>query len=224
MFAIFDLTKASTCKPEDEAPGRTHKLPPDHPPVGCMAGIIAIFCDRVNLTGELGQSDASASITSVFPEGTVTALLIAGNDVQRDMTGHIIIFPKAQRTHVLSHAAGLLMHYALDFPYISTYDPVSKTFVPPGSSDSTAPRQKALGLRRLQWQAHVTNATSIKSAGRLGFEKEGVVRMHGTATGGDEPGREGDGAPMSRSNWVGSITWKDWEERVKGVVDGLVAR
>jgi len=85
-------------------------------------------------------------------------------------------------------------------------------------------QQEALGLRRLQWQAHVTNAASIKSAGRLAFEKEGVVRMHGTATGGDEQGRDGDGAGMSRSNWVGSITWKDWEVRVKGVVDGLVSR
>lgn len=112
------------------------------------------------------------------------------------------------------------MHYALDFPYMSTYDPGTRMFV----SAAQGEQQEALGLRRLQWQAHVTNAASIKSAGRLAFEKEGVVRMHGTATGGDEPGRDGDGAGMSRSNWVGSITWKDWEVRVKGVVDGLVSR
>jgi hypothetical protein len=50
--------------------------------------------------------------------------------------------------------------------------------------------------------------------------------MHGTARGGDEEGREGDGAVgMSRSNWVGSVTWKDWEEGgVKEKMNGLVAR
>jgi RimJ/RimL family protein N-acetyltransferase len=142
--------------------------------------------------------------------------------------GHIIILPKAQRTHVLSHAAGLLMHYALDFPYISTYDPALKKFIKPptssSSTSSTTPPSKALGLRRLQWQAHVTNTASIRSAGRLGFQPEGIVRMHGTARGGDEEGRQGDGAGMSRSNWVGSITWKDWEAGGAGLVDGLVAR
>lgn len=48
--------------------------------------------------------------------------------------------------------------------------------------------------------------------------------MHGTARGGDEEGRQGDGAGMSRSNWVGSITWKDWEAGGAGKVDELVAR
>lgn len=48
--------------------------------------------------------------------------------------------------------------------------------------------------------------------------------MRGTARSGDEEGRQGDGAGMSKSNWVGSIIWKDWEAGGAGLVDGLVAR
>ena len=50
--------------------------------------------------------------------------------------------------------------------------------------------------------------------------------MHGTARGGDEEGRQGDGGVgMSRSNYVASVTFKDWEEGgVKEKLDGLVAR
>jgi hypothetical protein len=120
---------------------------------------------------------------------------------------------------------------------MALYDPDVRTFVVPSQTEpnTTSTMTKStiastptipLGFRRVQWQAHQTNIPSIRAAERLGFQREGIVRMHGIARGGDEPGRQDDdGAGDSRSNWVGSIVWTDWEEGgVKERIDRLVAR
>jgi RimJ/RimL family protein N-acetyltransferase len=67
--------------------------------------------------------------------------------------GFIIILPPYQRTHVSSHAIGLMMKYALDMP-----------------------KDGGLGVRRVQWQAHGNNAPSIKAGKRMGFKLEGIIR------------------------------------------------
>lgn len=71
--------------------------------------------------------------------------------------GAIIILPDFQRTHVTRNAVGLLLHWCLDVP--------------------TAERP-ALGLRRVEWFAHEANVASAKTAQRMGFKKEGVLRWH----------------------------------------------
>ncbi|QRV78860.1 GNAT family acetyltransferase [Ceratobasidium sp. AG-Ba] len=68
--------------------------------------------------------------------------------------GFIVILPPYQRTHVSSHAIGLLMNYALDMP-----------------------KDGGLGVRRVQWQAHASNKPSVKAAERLGFKMEGIIRQ-----------------------------------------------
>lgn len=39
-----------------------------------------------------------------------------------------------------------------------------------------SPEQGGLGLRRCQWKAHSLNLQSAKTAVRMGFTKEGVLR------------------------------------------------
>lgn len=70
----------------------------------------------------------------------------------------------SQRTHVLTHAAGLVMHRILD--------PTS---------------MGGLGLRRCQWTTTVLNAPSQSAAKRLGYTGEGVLRAIKVL----QPGKEG---------------------------------
>lgn len=67
--------------------------------------------------------------------------------------GFVIVFPPYQGTHVASQAIGLMMRCALD-----------------KISDG------GLGVRRLQWQAHASNHTSVRVAQKMGFKLECVLR------------------------------------------------
>ena len=140
--------------------------------------------------------------------------------------GHVLILPRAQKTHVTSHAIALLQHYALDHPYMATWSTSEDKFVYPDIESRFTPiplsapftgdagaLPRGLGLRRFQWQAHHLNNPSTRLAQRMGFKEEGRVRMQRVAPGGGEDGREGDGGKTgSRTSWVGSVTWRDWEE------------
>lgn len=148
-----------------------------------------------------------------------------------------MVLRHAQRTHVSSHAVGLLMHYALDHPYLqiptSTNPPPSSDMdadkVPPlraPFSATAAGPQRGLGLRRCQWQCHHLNEPSSRAAQRMGFKAEGLIRMQRIVVSGDEVGRKNDGGfTGSRTSWMGSVTWKDWEEQgVRALVDKQMAR
>ena len=42
---------------------------------------------------------------------------------------------------------------------------------------------------------------------------------------GNEEGRQNDGGfTGSRTSWMGSVTWKDWEEHVRDLVDKQMKR
>ncbi|KLO17218.1 acyl-CoA N-acyltransferase [Schizopora paradoxa] len=122
--------------------------------------------------------------------------------------GYVMIFPEFQRTHVLSNAAGLLLHYLLDLP-----------------TDVAFP---GLGLRRVQWVAHIQNAPSVAAAERLGFKREGTLRWHWTLPEGKEGKATREGDPLGpsrlgRDNVFLSICCDDWEsgtkERVRSLMD-----
>jgi RimJ/RimL family protein N-acetyltransferase len=107
--------------------------------------------------------------------------------------GVVITLPLAQRTHVTSHAVGLLLRHALD-----------------------TPEQGGLGLRRIVWRAHVSNEASIRVARRFGFKEEGITRWAWTLPSEKEGIRElraGDPAPErpGRHSIVLSLCWDDWE-------------
>ncbi|EJC99181.1 GNAT family acetyltransferase [Fomitiporia mediterranea MF3/22] len=116
--------------------------------------------------------------------------------------GFVVVFPEFQKTHVTSNAIGLLLHYCLELPFEHAKGELKYG---PG-----------LGLRRVQWQAHGENAQSVRSAERMGFRKEGLMRW-------DRPLREGKiglhvsperaavRAGVGRHSWMLSLCWDDWE-------------
>jgi hypothetical protein len=157
--------------------------------------------------------------------------------------GWIIILPPFQRTHVLTHAAGLVIHYAMDLP-----------------------SQGGLGLRRCQWTTTTLNLASQNAAKRLGFQYEGVLRAMWVLPPGKEGVRRASGVftlffypscpscphsnpplPLSphhhqpplrpagrkgdkfqdgqqRDNWFASIIADDWENGARDHIDKLMAR
>ncbi|KAG7440101.1 uncharacterized protein BT62DRAFT_938298 [Guyanagaster necrorhizus] len=125
--------------------------------------------------------------------------------------GFVIIAPTFHKTHVTSNAVGLLMKYALDVP-----------------------GEGGLGLRRVVWQANAANTASVRTAKRMGFQQEGILRWHrawrtSKARGGNGISvRKGDpkedGFPLGRDTAILSICWDDWEGGVRAHVEATMAR
>ncbi|WWD17961.1 hypothetical protein CI109_102406 [Kwoniella shandongensis] len=120
--------------------------------------------------------------------------------------GWILILEPFQRSHVLTHAAGLILHRILDMP-----------------------EEGGLGLRRAQWFATSLNEKSKAAALRLGFHLDGLLRSHrvlGKGREGVRPGRKGDYLEdqMTRDSWLASISWDQWEGGAREHIDKLMAR
>lgn len=112
--------------------------------------------------------------------------------------GCVTILPPFQKTHVTSNAVGLLLQYALELP-----------------------ENGGLGLRRVQWQASSVNTASMRSAERMGFEKEGVLRWDRVFHRGKANGKVGNGrrvppggneGDFGRDTVVFGLCWDDWEQ------------
>lgn len=124
----------------------------------------------------------------------------------------VVILPEFQRTHVTTHAIGLLMQYALNVP-----------------SD---PHMPGLGLRRLQWRASSANDRSVNAAKRMGFQLEGIIRWafvlneNNAKQSNGKDVREGDprGKLLGRDNAMLSVCWDDWEDGVKDLVQAKMDR
>ncbi|THH11137.1 hypothetical protein EW146_g8144 [Bondarzewia mesenterica] len=120
--------------------------------------------------------------------------------------GWVVTFPAFQRTHVTSHAVGLLLRYCLE--------PASAPV--PG-----------LGLRRVQWTANTRNIPSITAAQRTGFKLEGTLRWTWVLPEGKEGHVPRKNDPKSenpgRDSAMLSICCDDWEnggrEHVKQLLD-----
>ncbi|KAJ6506200.1 acyl-CoA N-acyltransferase [Mycena vitilis] len=121
----------------------------------------------------------------------------------------IMTLPRFQRTHVTSNAAGLLLHWVLD-----------------------APAEGGLGLRRIVWTTNALNAVSVKTAERMGFRKEGVLRWHRTVpaakaeVGNGIALREGDPKPerVGGDTMILGLCWDDWEGGTRAAVDTVMQR
>ncbi|WVQ83021.1 hypothetical protein IAT38_005159 [Cryptococcus sp. DSM 104549] len=150
------------------------------------------------------------STTKVDPKDYVMAGMIAmiNSDYGAMISepGFVMIFEEFHRTHVQTHASGLVMHRILDHP-----------------------SEGGLGLRRCQWLTTTLNTKSQAASKRLGFHHEGVLRCQKVLP----PGKEGarDGRPNVRQadcpvrdDWYSSVTWYEWEEGVRDHVDALMAR
>ncbi|KAB5588546.1 hypothetical protein CTheo_8013 [Ceratobasidium theobromae] len=114
--------------------------------------------------------------------------------------GFITILPPFQRTHVNTHAVGLVVQYALD--------------------------RTGLGVRRVQWQAHASNAPSVRAAERLGFKMEGVIRWQRPLPFEKESSAVApdDGLGPGRHTAMLAICWDDWESGTREHIRGLIAR
>ncbi|KAK0463869.1 acyl-CoA N-acyltransferase [Desarmillaria tabescens] len=117
----------------------------------------------------------------------------------------VIIAPAFQRTHVMSNVIGILLKYVLDLP------------------------GGGLGLRRVVWQASAANAASIRTAERMGFKQEGVLRWHRAWPESKSRGANGTrvrkGDPREEVFLLGwdtvvlSVCWDDWEDGVQAHVE-----
>lgn len=124
--------------------------------------------------------------------------------------GYIIILPPYQRTHVTTHAIGLLLHYALD-----------------------SPEEGGLGLRRMQWLADPPNKASLNAAQRMGFHLEGILRWNKIVHNADSRGKVhnerkrppyGEQKDGGRDTAYLSLCWDDWLDGKREIVDRLLAR
>ena len=122
--------------------------------------------------------------------------------------GWILVFPAFQRTYVTSNAIGLVLHYCLELP--------------------SAPQRPGLGFRRIQWTAHPDNEASRRTAKRMGFREEGVLRWSWVLPEGYEGNgiapREGDpkSSRLGRNSVVLSLCADDWENGGREHVEGLM--
>ena len=123
--------------------------------------------------------------------------------------GPVLTSPQFQRTHVTSHAIGLLLHYALDLP-----------------------ADGGLGLRRVEWQSTELNKGSLRAAERMGMKLDGsfrwrvIFRPDAGKIGNGQPRRRGD--PREEDLGINTVLlglcWDEWEDSVRDHVDVVMAR
>ena len=102
--------------------------------------------------------------------------------------GPVWTLPPFQRTHVTTHAVGLLLRWLFE----------------------------ECRLRRVQWQANIGNVPSVRAAERMGFRQEMVRRWErslppgkgGLAVREEDPRKELGG----RHTALLSICWDEWSE------------
>jgi RimJ/RimL family protein N-acetyltransferase len=121
--------------------------------------------------------------------------------------GPVMIFPSFRRTHVSTHAIGLVFSYCLELP------------------------PQGLGLRRLQWTTDsVENDASTRVAERMGMKKEGVMRCAYIITSrtavyqGRSPREHDPVRGGSTDSVLLAICYDDWEEGVRDRVRSQMAR
>ena len=140
--------------------------------------------------------------------------------------GWVVTFAAFRRTYVTTHAVGLLLRYCLS----------------PRTARGTSP--PGLGLRRVWWTAHPSNAPSLRAARRVGMRVEGTQRWAWVLPAGKEGngvevprGREAEaekdgeadgekaaaGRP-GRDSVVLAVCWDDWEQGGSELVRGLMER
>ncbi|KZP23801.1 hypothetical protein FIBSPDRAFT_857938, partial [Athelia psychrophila] len=118
------------------------------------------------------------------------------------------VFPSYQRSHVSTHAIGLILCWCLELP---------------GAG--------GLGMRRVQWAGNPENIATIKVAQKMGFLDEGTMRWKCVIPT-SRPGkksREGDPLPgLGRDSTMLAICWDDWEatgrDHVAKIMEGAEAR
>ncbi|KAG1739866.1 acyl-CoA N-acyltransferase [Suillus paluster] len=123
--------------------------------------------------------------------------------------GMLCILPASQRTHVATHAVGILLKYCFTMP-------------------CAFQSETGLGLRRVYWYAHSDNEPSLRLAARMGLRREGTLRWALVLPVGKALGKtprkndllEGPG----RDTAIMAISWEDWEGGAREIVTTQMAR
>lgn len=119
--------------------------------------------------------------------------------------GPVIVFPDFQRSHVMTHAAALVLRWTLD----------------------------DLRLRRVQWFAHEGNAASVKGGERLGLKVEGRLRWERVLLLGKDgvalpewaaEDEAAAGRGPGRHSVLLAIGWDEWRTEGKDKIAKLVER
>ena len=125
--------------------------------------------------------------------------------------GWVVTFAAFRRTYVTTHAVGLLLRYCLS----------------PRTARGTGP--PGLGLRRVWWTAHPSNAPSLRAARRVGMRVEGTQRWawvlpaRKEGNGIEVPeGRDAAAGRPGRDSVVLAVCWDDWENGGSELVRGLM--
>jgi len=154
--------------------------------------------------------DKTKPASAADPQGALAGIMCYMNTSSVNLCTEIAItiLPPFQRTHVTSNAVGLLLQYALE-----------------------PPSRSGLGLRRVQWQCSSMNAPSNRTAERMGFKKEGVMKWHRVYPEGKDKGKVHNGREFprhgeqdyARDTVIYSQCWDDWEqggrENVQAIMD-----
>ncbi|KAI9926183.1 hypothetical protein ASPWEDRAFT_185869 [Aspergillus wentii DTO 134E9] len=157
--------------------------------------------------------DKTKPASPADPEGQVAGMVsyMSASPVHLSAeVGFIITLSAFQRTHVTTHAVGLLVRYALD-----------------------SPEQGGLGLRRMQWLADTPNTASLNAAKRMGFQQEGILRWNravvdadarGKGHNGREPPAYGNQKDRGRDTVYLSLCWDDWVGGAREQIEQLMRR
>jgi len=157
--------------------------------------------------------DKTKPPSSDDPEGELAGMMSFTNTSTIHLSteiGYVLVFPAFHRTHVTTNAVGLMLQFALG-----------------------GTLQRGLGLRRVQWQTSTMNAASIRTAERLGFRREAVLRWHIVFKDGVRNHKAGNGralpagsdeGDLGRDTVVLSLCWDDWEEGGREKVEEAMTR
>ena len=156
--------------------------------------------------------DKTQSAETGHPDGALAGIMGYANTSPAHLVTEIawvLTSPQFQKTHVTSHAIGLLLHYALDLP-----------------SDG------GLGLRRVEWRTSELNEGSLRAAERMGMKRDGsfrwtmVLRPDAGKAGNGQSRREGDPRKedLGRNTISLGLCWDEWEDSVRDRVDSVMAR
>lgn len=124
--------------------------------------------------------------------------------------GMIVVLPGYQRTHVATHAVGLLLGYGMG-----------------------SPGEGGIGLRRMHWHCSAANLASARVAERMGYEKVGVIPYHFRFPKGKTAGKVGNGRALPpgsdpddvwRDTMVFSLSWDVWEREAREKVLKAMSR
>ncbi|KAG0706794.1 acyl-CoA N-acyltransferase [Suillus ampliporus] len=140
--------------------------------------------------------------------GTIALISYSPTNLSVEI-GALCMLPAFQRTHVATHAVGILLKYCFTMPCASQ-------------------SESGLGLRRAYWYTHSDNEPSLRLAARMGLKREGTMRwawvLPVEKTLGKTPRKNDLLEGLGRDTAIMAMTWEDWEGGAREIVTTQMAR